>query len=597
MSSESSNPDFPFTMTLDPPAAPPTGRGRRVWLSVLAATLGLVALLWILAYVLAGAGVAPGTSVLGVPIGGLSRTEAAQKLRTELEPRGRVPIEASVSGRTISIDPAAVGLTLDADATVARAGGRDWRPRRLIVALFASKQVEPVINLDVGKLDRTLATAARAVERAPRDGDVVFQGARAVPVAPVPGLRVSRPAAGEALRAAYLRTTAAVTLPVEVVEPAVPAGEVARVMTQFARPAVSAPVLVNAGGKRVSLSPTMLGRALSVSPDRAGRLQPALDGVRLARDIEALEPTLTRPARNATIRIVDNQPRIVPAQLGRSLDPKALADAVLAVLARATGRSVTVPLAVAEPAVTTQEVARLGIKEVIAQFRQPFPYASYRVHNIGRAAQYINGTLLEPGEVFSMNDTVKERTPENGYVMGTVISNGRFREELGGGVSTITTAMWTAAFYAGLERVEQRAHSFYISRYKPGLEATVSYGALDLKFRNNSPYGVLISTDVGRNHVTIRMWSTKIWDKVVAQIGPRRNIVPYRTVYDPKPGCVEQPGENGFDVTVTRLFYRGGKVVKSDGYTTHYNPAAQIFCRAAPAPRASGPRAAATPSP
>ena len=124
-----------------------------------------------------------------------------------------------------------------------------------------------------------------------------------------------------------------------------------------------------------------------------------------------------------------------------------------------------------------------------------------------------------PGQTFSMNDTVKERTVENGYTVGTVISGGRFAEELGGGVSTITTTMWHTAFYAGLERVEQRGHSFYISRYLPGLEATVAWGSLDLRFKNDSPYGVLIKASITNSSVTVTMYSTKRY-RITAEFGP-----------------------------------------------------------------------------
>lgn len=77
-----------------------------------------------------------------------------------------------------------------------------------------------------------------------------------------------------------------------------------------------------------------------------------------------------------------------------------------------------------------------------------------------------------------MNDTVAERTVENGYAEGVVVGEGGvLTKDMGGGVSAATTATWTAAFFAGLEKVEQHAHSIYISRYTPGLEATVWWGS------------------------------------------------------------------------------------------------------------------------
>ena len=91
------------------------------------------------------------------------------------------------------------------------------------------------------------------------------------------------------------------------------------------------------------------------------------------------------------------------------------------------------------------------------------------MQNIGQAAKYINGTLLMPGETFSLNDTIGERTPENGYTKGFVVGpGGVFKEDLGGGVSASATTTWSAAFYSGLERVYTQAHSIWISRYRAG---------------------------------------------------------------------------------------------------------------------------------
>ena len=205
--------------------------------------------------------------------------------------------------------------------------------------------------------------------------------------------------------------------------------------------------------------------------------------------------------------------------------------------------------------------------------------------NIGRAARYIDGTLLMPGQTFSMNDTVKERTVENGYTVGTVISGGRFAEELGGGVSTITTTMWHTAFYAGLERVEQRGHSFYISRYLPGLEATVAWGSLDLRFKNDSPYAVLIKASITNSSVTVTMYGTKRYRSRPSS-GRATNIRPFKTVYDPSPTCVVQPGVEGFRIVVTRVFHDlDGKVVKREPLTTSYNVADDIHCGSKPKPK------------
>ena len=128
-----------------------------------------------------------------------------------------------------------------------------------------------------------------------------------------------------------------------------------------------------------------------------------------------------------------------------------------------------------EPDLTTAEAEALGIVEPISEFTTNYPIAQYRLINIGRAAELINGTLVLPGETFSLNGTVGERTAENGFVKGFIIDGGQFREDFGGGVSQVATTTFNAVFFAGLEDVEHKPHSFYISRYPAGREATVAW--------------------------------------------------------------------------------------------------------------------------
>lgn len=122
----------------------------------------------------------------------------------------------------------------------------------------------------------------------------------------------------------------------------------------------------------------------------------------------------------------------------------------------------------------------------------------------------MNCTLLMPGETFSLNDVIKERTEKNGYTEGFVVgAGGVFDEQPGGGVSTAATTAWTVAFYAGMERVQTVAHSIYISRYKPGLEATVAWGIFDMKFRNDTPNAVFITSGITNGSVTVSLWAPR----------------------------------------------------------------------------------------
>ena len=530
-------------------------------------------------------GVPHNTQVLGVSLGGLSHDEATAALTSALGDRAARPIPVTVAGRTAQVDPAAAGLTLDAEATVAAAASGSWNPFTLVGRFLTGAEVAPKIAVDDPKLAAAVAGLAKQVDRQPQEGGVVVKGTTAAAVQPVAGRTLDREQAAAAVRAAYLTDTAPVALPVVDKQPAVDAAEVQRALTTMAQPALSGPVRLLVGTTQLDVPPSQVARFLSFRAS-GGRLVPAFDGAGLQRELAGRLPGTVVAPKDATFRIVNGKPVVVPSVAGQGLDPAALSTAMLAVLPRTADRTATVPLAAVQPKLTTEQAQALGVTEMVSTFTQRFPYAPYRKQNIGQAAQRINGTLLLPGQTYSQNETVKERTAANGYTVGTIILNGRFFEDYGGGVSTATTALWHTVFYSGLERVEQRAHSFWISRYQAGLEATVSWGSLDLKFRNDSPYGVLITAQSGNDFVTTTIWSTKRYT-IRAESGPRTNVTPPKTVYDPSPTCVPQAGVAGFDIVVTRVFLRDGVVVKREPLRTSYDPAPQVYCRPAPTASAS----------
>jgi vancomycin resistance protein YoaR len=149
----------------------------------------------------------------------------------------------------------------------------------------------------------------------------------------------------------------------------------------------------------------------------------------------------------------------------------------------------------------------------------------------------------------------------------------------------VATTTFNAAFFAGLEDVEHKPHSFYIDRYPVGREATVAWGSVDLKFKNTTPYGVLIRASVdpstpstqGTMHVS--MYSTKYWD-IKAEQSARYNETAPATRHLNGPGCVPNQGYDGFDIDVYRLFYRAGSDQLDHRETMHtrYTPSDTVVC-------------------
>ena len=221
----------------------------------------------------------------------------------------------------------------------------------------------------------------------------------------------------------------------------------------------------------------------------------------------------------------------------------------------------------------------------MSTFTTYYPHADYRNVNLGRAAELIDGTILEPDEVFSLNGIVGERTAANGFTEGYIISDGILVTDLGGGVSQIATTTFNAAFFAGLEDVEHKPHSFYIDRYPVGREATVAWGAVDLRFRNDTPYGVLVTANVtpstpsSSGVVTVSMWSTKVWDITTSESG-RYNITEEKTRRVNTRQCHPNDGYGGFDIDVFRYFREAGssELVRTEKFHTTYTPSDTVVC-------------------
>jgi hypothetical protein len=133
-----------------------------------------------------------------------------------------------------------------------------------------------------------------------------------------------------------------------------------------------------------------------------------------------------------------------------------------------------------------------------------------RVTNIQLISDTVNGVVVQPGQVFSVNETVGQRTVEKGYVAAGAIIGGVVYccdspINIGGGTSQFATTLYNAVFFAGLEDVEHRPHSLYFSRYPMGREATLNYTSPDLKFRNNTTLPVTIVVEYTETSITVKL--------------------------------------------------------------------------------------------
>jgi vancomycin resistance protein YoaR len=560
--------------------------GGRAVLAIIVVLVLLVAGGYGGAYAAAGDNVPRGARVAGVDIGGRSASAAIEALEQGLADQLTAPITFRVGSNEVAANPAELGLALDLEATVAAAGGgRSADPRRLWEYYTGGQDIDPVVDLDDDLLNAVLDRVDAEVGTRARNGSISFETGRAVVTDPVVGAAVDRDLVAGLLTSSWPSSEASIIdLDLVEIRPGVDDDDISAALEEFANPALSGPVTLVFGESPVELTPREYGAALRLRP-LDGELVPGLDRKALLALVD--EVISSEEPVDATVELVGGKPRVVPAKPGVEFDKSEITEAFLDLVQQPAGeRSAEIEADVAEPEFSTADARALGIRKEVSTFTTYYPPATYRDVNIGRAAEIIDGTVLKPGETFSLNDTVGERTEENGFTQGIIISGGIFREDLGGGVSQMATTLYNAAFFAGLKDVEHRAHTVYIDRYPVGREATVAWGAIDLRFQNNTPHGVLIDTEViksaGRSQgtVTVTMYSTPYWD-IETVTGDRYRFTSpgERTVKGP--GCVPSNGYGGFDINVKRLVRRVGdpELIRTENIYTRYDPSDKVTCK------------------
>jgi vancomycin resistance protein YoaR len=492
--------------------------------------------------------VLPGVHVDGVAVD--QRTDSAarsaiQDLARRLETR---PIVARFGDRTLTTTPQAIGLRVDVDGTLddARAAGRrNLNPLEIIASpfrrLFGGDNVALRTHWDEHKVDAVLAAWEKDSVTGFVPGDVTFDGTKAVAVPPKTGITVDAVAA----RAPFERelqsgTRHVATLPTKPVESTLTAAQVQRV-TDEATAILRAPFEIVSGFTVVTITPQQLVGALTTTRGADGSgLALSVDPARLAAAVGTAAAPFATPAVDARFVVnTDNTVSVVPSQDGRALDFAALAAPILA-----QQRRIDAQLSVIHPEHDTAWAGSLGIKEQVSSFTTQHPCCASRVTNIHRAADLIQDHVVLPGQVFSLNEAIGPRTAARGFVEAPVFYQ-KFTTDIGGGVSQLSTTVYNAAWWGGFEIVEHQPHSIWISRYPAGREATLNYGTIDNRFRNNSHHGILIHTSYTDTSITVSIYGDKE-GKVVREenrqvtAGVQAAGEPFTVVYD---RVIDQPGQ------------------------------------------------------
>lgn len=596
-------------------------------LYTLVALIGVVliagAVYWITGNLRSGPDPAPGTVAGGSQPTGAPGPDQDGIYRTLLELEEAMasqPVTVRVDEAEFALDPSDVGFDLDGVALAEQAADSadpEAIHRRLRAMADGEagwpEELEPVASVDERALNSLLSDYETETLDVPFEGAIRVEGTTPVAEYPRPGRKIDRdsaiPALTEALLAypragpvvlsivdrAPLLTVSAVSRAVDEAE-ALLAGPVTLVLRRAdassAEPGAETDSETDNGteteqpedpdnpARRITLDHDLLVSAFYSRLERepAPRMAVGFDPALFVVPLETLRGEFQDPPVNASITTDrDDNVVVVPGLPGTLLDPEKAAAAAAEAAQRADRTAQLTVLDGAPPEVTTEDILALGVKEKISEFTTRHSCCQPRVTNIQLFADIIDGTIVMPGDTLSLNDTVGERTLERGFRPAPTIIRGKLEDTVGGGVSQFATTFYNAVFYAGLEDIEHRPHSYYFSRYPEGNEATISWREPDLIFRNDTEAAVLIRTEYTDTSITVKFFGDNGGRQVRRWLSGRYSPTEPAVEYTPNPELdpyseekVLVEGRDGWSVTVGRVITYADGTEKEERWGVRY---------------------------
>jgi vancomycin resistance protein YoaR len=506
----------------------------------------------------------PGVHVLGIDVGGQSRSEIDSTIRRWSAQR----VTIHGGGHTYHV-PRGWLVAVDAQATATHA---------LAAGSMGSLVVEQ--RTDVAPVVKRAAVAGNVLAEIARAGrpavsaSVHVDGWQAVMKPARIGLRLDR----TALLQRLIEHDRDIEAPFARVQPTIKT-TAARSAAVTIDALLSAPVAIDYhGAHRGALTRTQLAHALSVHPD-GHRFAVSLDGDQLARLVRPRLGQWIVRAHNAQFVVAGNRVRVTQSRPGRDVDPAQLAEAIQQ--ATGDGHVARIELGPRRPDRTTESAKALGIRQKLVSYTtQMGESSSNRIHNVHLMADFIDGTIVEPGEVFSFNAVVGPRTSERGFLEGQMIIGSLVLPSIGGGVCQTATTLFNDAFELGLPILARTNHNLYLAHYPLGRDATVSWGGPDFRFRNDLRHGLLIKASYTDQTLTFTVYGTPEGRRVVSHTGPQTKWTSpgmnYAVDLSAPRGSVKVvkgTGEQGFDIQVWRKVYdKDGKLIRSNVFKSHYIP-------------------------
>lgn len=307
-------------------------------------------------------------------------------------------------------------------------------------------------------------------------------------------------------------------------------------------------------------------------------------------DIEDMYNKVVRQSKNAGATVENNEVVTVPHVTGIEIDKSELENIIKDHKDKFDVKK-ELPVSYIQPEIKTENVGDYLFRDVLASYTTHFTTDTQnnanRAVNIRLASSIINGKMLAPGEIFSFNDVVGPRTRDRGYLSANVYISGKIVPDVGGGICQVSSTLFNAVLFSGLETVYRINHMFTVGYVPYGQDAAVSYNELDFKFKNNTNWPVKINAYATNSNVKFEIVGTnENPERKIEIVNVRISSTPAPVTYIDDPNMpqgtsvVIQGGKPGY-------VYDTYKVIKINGVETErallhrsrYNPYQQIVKR------------------
>lgn len=561
------------------PVKPRKRRGIPWWAWFFIGLIGLGGILYGVDLAMSEGKVPRSVTVGGVDISGVDKSQAEQRLRNDLGERTRQPVTVLAGNMSTKLEPTQSGMQVDWGATVDQAGQQPLNPITRIRSFFETREVGIISKITDENLNRSLNRVERELTRDPQNAELsVNTEGKADIKEDKPGQTVDRELLSSEVRDNWLNTDGRVNVEATITPADADKDAAERAAKQYVVPA-TAKKLVFHGREKVDgvITPQNWHDILTFKVE-GGEFMPQWNTEKVQEILGEQLSSTEVEYRDASFEFHGDDIEVVPSKDGVAIQWKETLGDFQAKALDKKKRDHQVLYEEKKAKYTTAQAKKAHFDDVVGTFTTG-GFSGSSGTNIRRVAEMVDGAIVLPGETFSLNGHTGPRGTEQGFVESGIIIDGHAGKAVGGGISQFATTLYNASYFAGMEDVAHTPHSYYISRYPAGREATVYEGAIDLKFKNPFDTPVRIRTRVSDGDVTVELRGVKQVD-VESIPGERTNPTSPKKIELDGDECSPSSGAPGFTTTDTRVVKDlKGKELSRETQRTVYDPQPIVTCK------------------